>query len=285
MIQFTNTKEVSDSIQQVAEVGDQLKNLYFNIDTADQKVISKLENRYAETKMDIIEFLKNPSQYDMFRASPDAKQALFFKQVQEGYFNHEIGLNQELKDKIYRDFLEKFKLTPPEELMTTQEKRNLQMLQQQGNSELNLSAVGSFLNEAKFLLNIYSRTRCFEGNWNYVKNNLPGNDLLDKDAKNLLQTIAQNPHFLKDNPNHFLKNKGEYKNQAPELADIFTVVHASSLGSPEAKDKVKKYEKMFKDFAEKKPESQEILSVRNKSKPQAGVEAGVGLDKPKPKPI
>lgn len=283
-MELSNTREASDAIVTVAEVGDQLKNLYFNIDSADPKVISKLEEKYAETKMDIIDFLKEPSNYDMFKVSPDAKQALFFKQVQEGFFNHEIGLNQELKDKIYRDFLQKFNLTPPEELMTAQEKRNIQMLQQQQaqgqDSNISLVGIGTFLAETKLLFNAYSRTRCFEGNMDYVKNNLPIRDLLDKDSQILLQTIYKNPHFLKDSPNHFLKNKGDYKNQAPETRDVFQAIHSSALGSPDGKEKIKKYEKMFKDFMDKTPESQEISKVRNKSKPKN--DSILGLNKPTP---
>lgn len=260
--EYANTREASNDIARLSELAEQLKALYFHYETADHKVISKIENDFSNTKMDIIEWLDEPSNYNLFKSSPDAKQALFFKQVKEGFYNHEIGLNQELKDQIYRDFLQKYNSTPAEELMTAQEKRNIQILQQEHDLEGNKP---NGLAQANFLLNIYNKTRCFDKNWDYVKNNLPRDNLLDKDAVNLLKTIKSSPHFLKDNPNHFLKNKGDYKNQAPDLKDIYEAAHSSSLGSPEGKEKIKKYEKLFKDFTEKKPEKQEIFSVRDKA--------------------
>lgn len=279
MTDYVNSKEVSNDIVRVSELGDQLKNLYFNYETADKKVIAKLENDFAEKKMDIADWLKKPTNYDLFKSSPDAKQALFFKQVQEGFYNHEIGLNQELKDKIYRDFLEKFNLTPPEELMTAQEKRNFQMLQKAANGEQS-DYKNTLIEEGKFLFNVYSRTRCFEGNWDYVKKNLPGHDILDGDTLRILRTVKDNPHFLADNPNHFLKNQGQYKGKAPELKDVFEAVHASALGSRDGKEKIKAYEKIFNAFAEKKPEAEAILSSRQKAFPNNDM--GLGLDKPKP---
>lgn len=266
MSQFSNTNEVGNAITSVSELADQLKNLYFNIATADSKIISKLEDKYAETKMDIIDWFKDSSNFDMFKASPDLKQALFFKQVKEELYNNEIGINQELKDKIFRDFFKKFESASPEDLMTAQEKRNLQLVNK-GSGD-----------ETKYLLNVYARLRCFESNWSYVKHNLPNKDLMDKDSSDLLKIIQQNPHFLKDNPNHFLKNKGSYKNQAPTLTNVFDAIHASALASPEGKEKVKKYIKIFKDFEDKKPEQEEIISIREKSAPKKGL----GMEAPKP---
>jgi hypothetical protein len=271
MSQFSNTNELCNAITSVSELADQLKNLYFNIATADQKIISKLENRYSETKMDIIDWFKDSSNFDMFKASPEIKQALFFKQVKQDFYNYEIGINQELKDKIYRDFLKKYEMASPEDLMTALEKRNLQLLNKSPEDEASSP-------EVKYLINVYSRSRCFDNNWNYVRNNLPGKDLMDKDSLDLLEIIQQNQHFLKDNPNHFLKNKGSYKNQAPSLNDIFEAIHSSALASPEGKEKVKKYIKIFKDFEEKKPEKEEILSIREKSAPKKGL----GNEAPKP---
>ncbi len=275
MNQLSNTKDASNAIFTIAELADQLKNLYFNRENADEKIIAKLEEKCSELKMDLIEWFKDSANYELFKSSPDAKQALFFKQVQGGFYNHEIGINQDLKDKIYRDFLKKFELTPPEELMTAQEKRNLQLSQNATDEE---SKSGFALAEATFLFNVYSRVRCFESNWEYVKNNLPGKDLLDKETVNLLKTIQDNPHFLKDHPNHFLKNKGSYKNQAPTLSEVFNTVHASALASPDAKVKIRMYEKLFKDFAEKKPEQEVILDIRDKSKPKNKL----GHEAPKP---
>lgn len=277
---YSTVKEVSQDIYRISDLAEILKNLYFNIETADPNVILKYENEFAETKMDIIEWLKEPQNYEIFKASPDAKQALFFKQVQEGYYNHEIGIDTSLKDKIYRDFLQKYNLTPPEELMTEQEKRNFKMLQQNSNDEENSQKSG-FVEEAKFLFNVYARTRIFEGNWQYVKDHLPGKDLLDNDTLVFLKTIEQNPHFLQDSPNHFLKNQGTYKDQAPTLEDFFNATQESSLGSPEAKEKIKKYNKMFKDFLDKKPEKEVIETTRKKANPAKKQE----LNLPKPSPL
>lgn len=271
MPQFSNTNEICIAITSISELAEQLKNLYFNIATADQKIILKLQEKYAENKMDIIDWFKNPSNYDMFKATPDLKQALFFKQVKDGFYNNEIGINQELKDKFYRDFLKKFELASDDELMTAQEKRNAQLFNKK-------QADGTEGVETQYLLGVYSRNRCFDSNWIYVKNHLPNKDLRDSDASELLKIIQENPHFLKDNPNHFLKNKGSYKNQAPNLQNIFDAVHSSALASPDGKEKVKKYIKLFKDFEQKNPEKEEILSIREK----AGPKKNLGNDIPKP---
>jgi hypothetical protein len=270
MSQFLNTNEVCNAITSVSELADQLKNLYFNSATADQKIIAKLENKYVEIKMSIIDWFKEPNNFDMFKAAPDIKQALFFKQIQDGLYQHEIGLNQELKDKSYRDFLKKYESFSSDDLMTAQEKRN--------SSLLNMNLDGTSSSETKYLLNVYDRLRCFEANWSYVNKNLPNKDLMDKETLDLFKIVQHNLHFLKDHPNHFLKNKGSYKNQAPTLQEVFDAIHSSALASPEGKEKIRKYIKLFKDFEDKKPEKEEILSIREKSAPKNTV----GLDKPKP---
>lgn len=275
MNQLSNTKDASNAVLAVAELADQLKNLYFNRDTAEGKIVAKLEEKCAELKMDLIEWFKDSANYELFKSSPDTKQALFFKQVQAGFYNHEIGINQDLKDKIYRDFFKVFESTPPEQLITAQEKRNLQLNQNRTEEEYK---VGFALAESAFLSNVYSRIRCFENNWEYVKNHLPSKDLLDRDAVSVLNIIQSNPHFLKDHPNHFLKNKGSYTNQAPTLGEVFDTIHASALASPDAKVKIRMYEKLFKDFTDKKPEQEVILDIREKSKPKNTL----GHDAPKP---
>jgi len=274
MNQLSNTKDASNAILAVAELADQLKNLYFNRETADEKIIAKLENQCSELKMDIIDWFKDSANYELFKSSHEAKHALFFKQVQAKFYNNEIGINHELKDKIYRDFLKKFESTPPEDLITTQEKRNIQLNQNTSEEEFKS---GFALAEATFLLNVYARVRCFESNWKYLQNHLPGKDLLDTETLSVLKTIQNNPHFLKDHPNHFLKNKGSYTNQAPTLGEVFDTVHASALASPDAKVKIRMYEKLFKDFTEKKPEQEIILDIRDKSKPKNSL----GNDAPK----
>ncbi len=259
---YISVKEVSNDIYRVAELGEQLKSLYFNQENSDPSAIQKLETEYSDRKINIIEYLRDPIRYDMFRTSPDSKQSLFMKKVKEGYYDKELGLEDSLKEKIYHDFLDKFNQTSPEILMTPQEKRNIQMLQQ-------LSIEGAeprgLEEETKILLTVHSRTRVFKSNWDYVISNLPGKELLDMDAKKLLKIVQENPHFLQDNPNHFLKNKGSFFNQAPDLEKFNDAIHNSSLGTSEAKEKVKKYIKLFQDFSDKKPEAESIKEIREQS--------------------
>lgn len=252
---YLSPKEVSNDIYRVVELAENLKSLHFNKATSDPAVISKYEQELADRKMDIIEYLREPIRYDMFRSSPEGRHALFFKKVQQGLFENEIGLDLALREKIYRDFAPALEKIPEDQLLTPQEKRNLQML-----SAMDSEQQEYFKEISQFINHIYNKSKIFSINWNYMMENLP--EFLDASGKRVIGLVKANPHFLKDHPNHFLKNKGSYYNVAPTSLELNEAIQGASIGYAEFKEKLSRYEKIFSDFDQKVPEQEAIAQVR-----------------------
>ncbi len=255
---YSTVKEVSNDIHRISEIAETLKSLYFNKDNVDTEAILKYEAEFADRKMDIVEYLKDSVRYDMFRTSPDARHALFFKKVQENFFEMEIGFDMELKEKIYRDFSDSLSKMAPETLVTPQEKRNQQMFEAMSEEDKE-----RYRDISKLIYQIHHETRTFQMNWNYLLANLP--EFLDATGKRVLSLVKNNPHFLKDHPNHFLKNKGSYTNLAPNTQELNEAFQGAATGYTESKEKLSRYEKIFSDFESKKPEEEAIIQIREKA--------------------
>jgi hypothetical protein len=142
----------------------------------------------------------------------------------------------------------------------------MQMLKELEAKGVSVNSSGlNFAEEAQYIFQVYSRTRVFEGNMEYLKNNLPPDNLLDADTKKLLKTIKENPHFLADSPNHFLTKD---KTRAPNLEDIQNSLMGPAAGTKESKAKIKEMNDAFAEFEDGKYINEAIKQIRDISAPE-----------------
>lgn len=250
---YQNIRAVSLDINRINELSIQLKIMADNPNNINTDNLINYENEYATRKFNIIFWLNNEENYDIFKNSSEAKGALLFKQIKSGLFENEIGLNYSLKDKIIRDYTNIFNNTEEKDLLSSQEIKI---------SKENLLKYEKY-NE--YILSIYDKEKCYQNKINYLLKFAPENNLLDKNSNNLFSVVKTFPHFLRDNPYHFIVNMGTYKNKAPTVKEFFNLLEESSMGLEDSKEKILYYTKMFNDFLDKIPNKESINNIREKS--------------------
>lgn len=265
---YSNVKELSQDLAKCAEQAQSLKLLYYHRENVDDKAIVVQEKEYSQRKLSVINWLKEPQNYEMFKASADAKKALLYKYVSEGYFDHEIGIGSDLKDKVTSDFKEIYSNTPAQELLTNREKQNLEHY---AKNNVAPEKRYQFTKEHQAVLQVRDRSVCFNQDIKFLKEHLPNTKVLGATGALVVKMIEENPHFLNDSPNHFLVNHAGYKDKAPTVAQLHKTLHDAASGLPQAKESLDNIQKLFEQFKSKASITQQIRVVRDEYMPKPAV--------------
>lgn len=250
---YQNVKAVSLDISKISEIATQLKLLFLNAKTAEPETVKTYEKDLATRKYNVISWLKNDDNYYFFKTSPDANAAQLLNNIKLGLFDNEIGLDFNLKDKIFRDFSNALTNTHPDDLLSQQQRK------------MSPEQLEKIETQTHLVLGIYDKNKCFKDKMNYLQENIPNLALLDERTKNLYSIALRFPHFLNDSPYHFIVNMGRNKDKAPKVEDIYNILHESSIGSIEAKETVLKYTQIFNEFLDKIPHKETIEIIRDKA--------------------
>lgn len=250
---YQNVKAVSLDISKINELSTQLKLLFLNSETADPETAKAYEKDFATRKYNVISWLKNDDNYYFFKTSPDANAAQLLNNIKKGLFDNEIGLDFNFKDKVFRDFSNALTNTHPDDLLSPQQRK------------MSPEQLEKIETQSQLILGIYDKIKCFEDKFDYLQENIPDLSLLDDRARNLYSVSLKFPHFLRDNPYHFIVNMGRNKDKAPKVEDIYHILHESSIGSIEAKETVLKYTQIFNEFLDKIPHKETIEIIREKA--------------------
>lgn len=231
-ITYFSVNEFSKGILEFAEKAEYAKVLQANLATVDESAVRELESEIAERKWAISEFLHDGSNYEQWKNFTNNNAEMLTKYVEKNYFEAEFnGTN--LKQKIERDFSDSL-ASNPELAITKREKLTLKHYQDSDVPENKRSSLQEFDN---VVANIHNMEKCFARNFSKMLHDLPKK--LSKEAEQALGLVKNNPLLLKDNPHHFVVNRGIEK-PAVSSEQLKDILEEANLGDVSATNKLSK---------------------------------------------
>jgi hypothetical protein len=270
---ISNSEELSKSILQVAKNIEYIKVLYEHQSrtresTIDEKAVKKYEQDIRQTKWNIIDYLSHNENYDNWLKQDKNNSMMFFKYFKQGHYEHEIGLNQQLNDKINHDLEAKFVQTDPKSILTTEEISRIK------HAETNLVPTDRFYQYKKEnlqILKLYEVNKCYDKDIKDFKEIIKASSIsppLKEKMNQLVDRIEQDPIFLKGHPAHTVGNPNnrEFSLSIAELRDTL------NEGENSISQTIDKLNKSFDNIVTKKPILSVIRSLREQeNKPKSAV--------------
>lgn len=260
---ISNSEELSKSILQVAKNIEYIKVLYEHQSrtresTIDEKAVKKYEQDIRQTKWNIIDYLSHSKNYDNWLKQDKNNSMMFFKYFKQGHYEHEIGLNQQLNDKITRDLETKFVQTDPKSILTTEEISRIK------HAETNLvpaDRIYQYKKENLQILKLYEVNKCYDKDIKDFKEIIKASSIsppLKEKMNQLVDRIEQDPIFLKGHPAHTVGNPNnrEFSLSIAELRDTL------NEGESSISQTIDKLNKSFDNIITKKPILSVIKSLR-----------------------
>lgn len=260
---ISNSEELSKSIIQVAKNIEYIKVLYEHQSrtresTIDEKAVKKYEQDIRQTKWNIIDYLSHSKNYDNWLKQDKNNSMMFFKYFKQGHYEHEIGLNQQLNDKITRDLETKFVQTDPKSILTTEEISRIK------HAETNLvptDRIYQYKKENLQILKLYEVNKCYDKDIKDFKEIIKASSIsppLKEKMNQLVDRIEQDPIFLKGHPAHTVGNPNnrEFSLSIAELRDTL------NEGESSISQTIDKLNKSFDNIITKKPILSVIKSLR-----------------------
>ena len=260
---ISNSEELSKSILQVSKNIEYIKVLYEHQSrtresTIDEKAVKKYEQDIRQTKWNIIDYLSHSENYDNWLKQDKNNSMMFFKYFKQGHYEHEIGLNQQLNDKITRDLETKFVQTDPKSILTTEEISRIK------HAETNLvpaDRIYQYKKENLQILKLYEVNKCYDKDIKDFKEIIKASSIsppLKEKMNQLVDRIEQDPIFLKGHPAHTVGNPNnrEFSLSIAELRDTL------NEGESSISQTIDKLNKSFDNIITKKPILSVIKSLR-----------------------
>lgn len=231
-ITYFSVNEFSKGILEFAEKAEFAKVLQANIATIDENSVRDLEKEIAERKWAISEFLHDGNNYEQWKNFTNNNAEMLTKYVEKNYFDVEFnGTN--IKQKIERDFSASLAANP-ELALTKREKLTLKHYEENGVPHEQRSTLKEF---DSVVANIHNEEKSFARNFSKMLQDLPKK--LTKEADQALNLVKNNPLLLKDNPHHFVVNRGIEK-PAVSSDQLKDILEEANLGDPSANNKLSK---------------------------------------------
>lgn len=260
---ISNSEELSKSILQVSKNIEYIKVLYEHQSrtresTIDEKAVKKYEQDIRQTKWNIIDYLSHNENYDNWLKQDKNNSMMFFKYFKQGHYEHEIGLNQQLNDKINHDLEAKFVQTDPKSILTTEEISRIK------HAETNLvpaDRIYQYKKENLQILKLYEVNKCYDKDIKDFKEIIKASSIsppLKEKMNQLVDRIEQDPIFLKGHPAHTVGNPNnrEFSLSIAELRDTL------NEGESSISQTIDKLNKSFDNIITKKPILSVIKSLR-----------------------
>lgn len=258
---YENPAEAGKDIVKTANLIEYLKTLYIHVESTDEKALRQYQDDYKKTKWSIVSYLSDEQKYAQWKSDPKNNAMMFFKYFKEGYFDHEIGQDQDLRTKILLDFKNIFETAPPEVSTTKEEIRRLQ------HYEANMvppERRNRHEGNEHIIKDIYDRDNCFEKNYQFLLKNVPAKNQLSTDGNKIVELIKQKPLLLADNPYHYSINRDSNTYRTTTTIKLEQLLLDSSLGDPEAHSGVKKLSDTLSKLSQYQSVNDGIKTFRDK---------------------
>lgn len=231
-ITYFSVNEFSKGILEFAEKAEFAKVLQANLATVDENAVRDLEKEIAERKWAISEFLHDGNNYEQWKNYTNNNAEMLTKYVEKNYFDVEFtGSN--LKQKMERDFSSSL-ASNPELAMTKREKLTLKHYEDNMVPEDKRTYLKEF---DSVVANIHNTEKCFARSFSKMLHDLPKK--LTKEVEQALGLVKNNPLLLKDNPHHFVVNRGIEK-PAVSSEQLKDILEDANLGDASATNKLSK---------------------------------------------
>lgn len=226
---ISNSEELSKSILNVAKNIEYIKVLYEHQSrtresTIDEKAVKNYEQNIRDSKWNIIEYLSDNNNYDAWLKHDKNNSMMLFKYFKQGHFEHEIGLNKTLQEKIVSNLEATFAQVDPKTILTTEEINRIK------HAETNLvpaDRVYQYKKENVQILKLYDVNKCYDKDIKDFKEIIKESHispLLKEKMNTLVDRIEQDPIFLKGHPAHTVGNPNnrEFSLSIVELRDTLS---------------------------------------------------------------
>ena len=255
-ITYFSVNEFSKGITEFAEKCEYAKLLQANLATVDEKSIRSLEVEIAERKWAISEYLSNSSNYEEWKKFDNNNVEMLTKYVQKDYFKNEFE-GTKLQEKITRDFTEQLK-SNPDAAVTKREK--LMIKHYEDNNVLVENR--TFLSEHDAVVaGIHQKDKCFQRNFSRMLNDLPKKN--SKEVSKVIDLVKANPLVLKDNPHHYVVNRG-ISNPSVSANGLKEILDDANIGDPSALAKLSKLQTSIEEMTKGTTNKNLVESYRKK---------------------
>lgn len=231
-ITYFSVNEFSKGILEFSEKVEFAKILQAKITTIDDIAVYQLESELGERKWAIAEFLSSGSNYEDWKNFSNNNAEMLTKYVQKDYFQNEFS-GTKLKEKIQHDFSESL-IAHPDLAITKREKSTLKYYE----DNLVPQDKRNFSNEFDIVIaNIHNKEKCFVKNFSKMLHDLPNK--LSKEVEKTINLVKSNPLLLKDNPHHYIVNRGQ-ENPSVISDQLKDILEEANMGDPSAINKLSK---------------------------------------------
>lgn len=231
-ITYFSVNEFSKGILEFAEKAEYAKVLQANLATVDENSVRELEKEIAERKWAISEYLQEGSNYEEWKNFGNNNAEMLTKYVQKDYFQDEFS-GSRLQDRLQRDFGESL-ANHPELGLTKREKATIKHYEDNMVSEDKRTYLKEF---DGVVANIHNKEKCFARNFSKMLNDLPKKTT--KDVEKALNLVKGNPLLLKDNPHHYVVNRGR-DNPSVNTEQFKDILEEANMGDSAATNKLSK---------------------------------------------
>lgn len=231
-ITYFSVNEFSKGILEFAEKAEFAKVLQAHLTTIDEKSVYQLEAELGERKWAIAEFLSGGSNYEEWKNFGNNNAEMLTKYVQKDYFQDEFA-GTKLKERIQRDFGESLSSNP--ELGIT--KREKSTLKHYEDNLVPLDKRNFLIEFDAIIASIHNKEKCFIKNFNKMLHDLPGK--MTKEVEKAANLVKSNPLLLKDNPHHYIVNRGK-ESPAVNSEQFKDILEEANMGDPSATNKLSK---------------------------------------------
>lgn len=231
-ITYFSVNEFSKGILEFAEKAEYAKVLQANIAMVDDNSVRELEQDIAERKWAISEYLNNGNNYEEWKNFGNNNAEMLTKYIQKNYFKEEFS-GSKLQEKIIRDFGESLN-AHPELAVTKREKSVIKHYEDNMVPEEKRTYLKEF---DPIVANIHNIEKCFSRNFSKMLSDLPKK--LNKEVEKVLNLVKDNPLLLKDNPHHYVINRGK-ENPAVNTEQLKDILEEANMGDPSANNKLSK---------------------------------------------
>lgn len=231
-ITYFSVNAFSKGILEFAEKVEYAKALQSHQITVDEPAIRQLEQEIGDRKWAISEFLESSSNYEEWKNFGNNNAEMLTKYVQKDYFQEEFA-GTKLKERLQRDFGESL-ASHPELALTKREKNTFQ------NYEENMVPQEQRVSFNEFdplVAQIHNKEKCFTKNFSKMLSDLPAK--MTKDVDKAAQLVKSNPLLLKDNPHHYVVNRGT-DNPSVSSEQFKDILEDANMGDPTASKKLDK---------------------------------------------
>lgn len=229
---YFSATEFSKGILEFAEKAEYAKILQAHIMTIDDTSIRHLEKEISERKWAITEFLDNSSNYESWKNLTNNNAEMLTKYVEKNYFQHEFS-GTKLKSKLESDFSHSLK-SHPELALTKREQSTLKHYEENLVPEDKRTFFKEF---DSIVADIHNKDKCFTRNFSKMLHDLPSK--MSKEVEKAAHLVRENPLLLKDNPHHYIVNRG-IENPSVHSAQFKEILEEANMGDPSATSKLAK---------------------------------------------